>query len=85
MLLAYSIVGDFTGHSSPVSVIQSLQRWHAGSGLSRALCTQYAMALENLKRYLFLCKVLLAAKSEFLPLTQREFPVRLSFFIQTGE
>jgi hypothetical protein len=65
--MAYNIVGNFTELSSAVSVIQLLQRRHAGFGLSRASCTLYAMALENLKRYLFLCKVTLAAKSESYP------------------
>jgi hypothetical protein len=53
---AHNIVGNLTGLSSVVSVIQFLQPWHKGFGLSRALCTHSAMTLENLKRYLFLCK-----------------------------
>jgi hypothetical protein len=61
---AYNIVGNFTGLSSALSVIQFLQQRHAGFGVSLALCTRYAMAVEILKRYLFLCKVGVGAKSE---------------------
>ena len=65
LLGVINIVGNFAGLSSAVSVIQLLQQQHAGFGLSRALYTHYVMALENLKRYLFPCKVTLAPKSEF--------------------
>jgi hypothetical protein len=60
---AYDIVGNFTGLSSAVSVIQFLQRWVAGFGLSRAFSIHYAMALGNLKRYLLFMQSHLAANS----------------------
>jgi hypothetical protein len=64
---AYNIVGNFTVLSSVGFVIRFLQPRHVGFGLSCVLCTHCAMAAENLKRYLFLCKVTLAAKSESYP------------------
>lgn len=72
VIKAYNI-GNFTGLSSVVSIIQLLQRRHAEFGLSLALCTHYAMALENLKRYLFLSKVTLVAKSELYPQPSARF------------
>jgi hypothetical protein len=59
---AYNIVGNLTGLSSAVSIIQFLQPWHEDFGLSRALCTHCTMmTLENLKGICFYAKSPLAA------------------------